>query len=222
MNETTFFLHVLVVFGFALGALKLGKEALTAWICLQAVLANLFVIKQISFFGFNITCSDVFAIGSILGLNLLQEYFGRAIAVKALKICLFCMVFFVAMTQFHLFYEASLYDTAHLAYETILSESPRLLFASITVFFFVQQVDLRIFNWLKKRNSKLLFRNGISLTISQILDTSLFTFLGLWGIIDSLFDIMLISFLIKLLIIALLSPVTTLSKRWIVIPETPA
>jgi uncharacterized integral membrane protein (TIGR00697 family) len=222
MNEVLFFFHILVVFGFALAALKLGKEALTAWICLQAVLANLFVIKQISFLGFNITCSDVFAIGSILGLNLLQEYFGRQTAVRALKICLFCMIFFVTMTQFHLRYQPSLYDTAHIAYGTILSESPRLLFASITVFFFVQQVDLRLFNWLKKRNLKLFFRNGLSLTISQLLDTSLFTFLGLFGIIDSLLDIMIISFFIKLIIIALLSPVTALSKRWIVTPEAAA
>ncbi|MBY0529088.1 MAG: queuosine precursor transporter [Rhabdochlamydiaceae bacterium] len=215
MNESLFFLHVLVIFGFAVAAIKLGKEALTAWVSLQAVLANLFVIKQISFFGFNVTCSDAFAIGSILGLNLLQEYFGRPAAVRALKICLFCMVFFVVMAQFHLFYEASIFDSAHIAYETILSASPRLLFASMTVFFFVQQVDVRIFSWLKKKHSKLLFRNGISLTLSQLLDTSLFSFLGLWGIADSLCDIIVVSFLIKLLIIALLSPVTAVSKRWI-------
>lgn len=218
MNETIFFFHVLLVFLFALGAVKLGKEALIAWICLQAVLANLFVIKQISFFGFNITCSDVFAIGSILSLNLLREYFSQEAASKALKICLFCMLFFVAMAQLHLSYQASIYDTSDSAYKIILCQSPRLLCASIAVFFFVQKIDLLLFHWLKQRNIPLFIRNGFSLSASQLLDTVLFTCLGLWGIIDSLLDIMLVSFVIKLLIIALLNPVTALIRRWIHLP----
>ena len=89
MNECIFLLHVALVIGFALGALRLGKEALTAWVALQAVLANLFVIKQMTFLGFTVTCSDVFAIGSIAGLNLVQEFFGKESARKARRSSVF-------------------------------------------------------------------------------------------------------------------------------------
>lgn len=215
MNEILFFAHILVVFGFALIALKLGKEALTAWISLQAVLANLFVLKQMTFFGFHITCSDVFAIGSILGLNLLREYFGKESALKALWICFSSMIFFVAMSQFHLFYNPSSFDTTQEAYLTILAPAPRLLLASLAVFFIVQQIDLYLFGALKQKltNLPLVARNALSLTSSQLLDTVLFSFLGLWGLVSSLWDIIIVSFLVKLIIIACSSPIISFSKR---------
>ena len=76
MNEFVFFLHIFVVATFALGACRLGKEMLVAWIGLQAVLANLFVLKQMKLFWLDVTCSDVYAVGAFLSLNLLQEYYG--------------------------------------------------------------------------------------------------------------------------------------------------
>lgn len=215
MNEILFFSHVFVVLGFGMVALRLGKVALTAWVCLQAILANLFVLKQIPFFGFHITCSDVFAIGSILGLNLMREYFGKQAAAKALWTCFFLMIFFVAMSQLHLIYTPSPFDKTQESYTLLLSATPRLLFASLAVFFLVQQIDLRLFGYLKEKLTRIPFaaRNGISLTLSQFLDTVLFSFLGLWGLVNSLWDIIAISFLVKLAIIGGSSPLVALSRR---------
>ena len=80
MNELLFFIHVFLVVSFVMGALRLGKAALIALSAVQAVLANLFVVKQIDLFGFSITCSDVFAVGGILSINLIQEFFGKEAA----------------------------------------------------------------------------------------------------------------------------------------------
>jgi queuosine precursor transporter len=217
MNEILFFTHAIIVMGFGFGALKMGKAALTAWIALQAVLANLFVIKQICFFGFHITCSDVFAIGSIFGLNMLREYFGQNAAKKALWICFFAMIFFVAMAEIHLFYIPSPFDTTQTAFEAILSSSPRLLAASLSVFILVQQIDLWLFGLLKEkfRTLPLGFRNAFSVSITQFLDTFLFSIFGLWGLVAHLSDIILMSFLIKLLVIVLMSPLIHFSKRFV-------
>jgi queuosine precursor transporter len=220
VNEILFFIHVALVMGFGYGALKMGKAALTAWIALQAVLANLFVIKQICFFGFHVTCSDVFTIGSIFGLNLLREYYGQDIAKKALWTCFFAMIFFAMMAQIHLLYLPSSFDTAHLAFETILSPSPRLLIASMAVFILVQQIDLRLFGFLKEKfhGLPLSIRNVFSVSITQFLDTFLFSIFGLWGLVAHLSDVILISFLIKLVVIALMTPLIHFSKRFI--PQT--
>lgn len=215
MNESLFFLHILIAFGFGILALKMGKTTLTAWVALQAVLANLFVIKQITFFQFHITATDVFAIGSMFGLNLLREYFGKESAAKALWICFFSMGFFVVMAQIHLLYLPSPYDTTHPAFVTLLSPSWRLLNASIAVFFLVQQIDLRLFSYLKTKPLPLALRNGICIGSTQFLDTVLFSVLGLLGLVSNLFDIILISFLVKLLIILLMTPLTLFSKRFV-------
>jgi hypothetical protein len=217
MNELLFLLHVVLVMGFGFFAFKMGRASLIAWITLQVVLANLFVIKQICFFGFHVTCSDVFAIGSIFGLNLLREYFGKEAAKTALWSCFFAMVFFVAMAQIHLFYTPSPFDTSHAAFDTVLSSSPRLLFASLSVFFIVQQIDLRLFGYLKEKCHRvpLSIRNGSCLILTQFLDTALFSVLGLWGLVASLSDIIIVSFLIKIIVIALMTPFIHFSRRFV-------
>jgi len=203
MNEILFFTQTFIIIGFALWALKLGKGALTAWVAIQALIANLFVLKQITLFGFEVTASDAFAIGSLLGLNFLQEYFSQDDARKATGICFFFLSFFVIVSQLHLFYEPSLHDTSQSAFSAILSASPRLVAASMGVFFAVQQFDIRFFAFLKKSlpHVSFAYRAAITLVVSQFLDTFLFSFAGLYGIVASVVDIILVSFAIKLIVI---------------------
>lgn len=216
-NELLFFIHILLVMGFVLGALKLGAQALTALVALQAVLANLFVVKQMSLFGFSVTCSDVFAVGTILGLNLLQEHFGKEAAQRAVKISFWSLGFFFVMSQVHLWYQPIAADRMHGAFEAILSSSPRILAASIGAYWIVQKVDLALFGSLKRafEGKQLLLRLGISLCASQLLDTVLFSFFGLYGLVESLFDVIVVSYAVKCSIIALGSPMAALSKRWV-------
>lgn len=203
MNEILFFTQILIIIGFAFAALKLGKSALVAWVAVQALIANLFVLKQITLFGFDVTASDAFAIGSLLGLNFLQEYFGKDEARQATWICFFFMIFFALVSQLHLFYQPSQHDQSQTAFYTILSPSPRLLIASMSVFFIVQQIDVRFFAFLRKSLPQLSFavRSAMALFLSQFLDTLLFSFAGLYGIVVSVIDIILVSFLIKLIVI---------------------
>lgn len=217
MNEVLFLAHIFLVLGFVFAALRLGKSALVSIVALQAVLANLFVVKQMPLFGFVVTCSDVFAIGSILALNLLQEVYGKEAAQRAVKTSFLALLFFAFMSQVHLFYIPSENDAAHVGFQTIFSATPRIVLASIAVFFLVQKIDVRLFGWLKEKfeGKKFPFRVGISLLFSQLLDTVLFSFAGLYGLVESIFDIILISFLVKCLIIACSSALVTFSKRFV-------
>lgn len=203
MNEFLFVLQTFLIISFAIAALKLGKEALTAWVAIQALVANLFVLKQISLFGFQVTASDAFVIGSLLGLNLLQEYFGKESAAKATWICFFFMAFFAIAAKVHLLYEPGEFDSSQTAFLTLLSPSTRLLLASMSVFFIVQQFDVLFFNFLKLRLPHLSFavRAAAALVVSQFLDTLLFSFAGLYGIVASIIDVILLSYMIKLLVI---------------------
>ena len=213
MNEALFTFHLLLCIAISWGACKLGRDGLLSWVVLQPILANLFVLKQISLFSMNVTCSDVYAVSAILGTNLLQEYYGVASAKKAVWLSFCAMLFFVAMGLIHLAYAPNGFDTTHASYQAILEQTPRLVIASIISFFCVQQVDIRFFAFLKNKlvNTGLRYRNCISLFVSQALDTLLFTFLGLWGLVENLGDIFFVSFSIKCslaCLLALLSPQT--------------
>ena len=212
MNELIFIFHILFVVAATLLALRLGKSSLIAFIALQGILANLFVVKQMDLFGLQVTCSDVFAIGGILSLNLLQEYFGKEAARTSVKISLFSLLVFALMSQLHLLYLPSAGDGAHVAFQTIFSSSLRIIFASIGTFYLVQQFDVRFFGLLK---GSLPVRVATSLVCSQLIDTVLFSFLGLYGIVESVFDVILMSFAIKCLIIGASSFFVAFSRRMI-------
>lgn len=214
MNEILFFTQILLIVGFALAALKLGQTALTAWVVVQALIANLFVLKQITLLGFTVTSSDAFAIGNLLGLNFLQEYFGKEEASKATWICFLFMIFFTLVSQLHLLYQPSLHDITQPAYQAILSQSPRLLIASMTVFFIVQRFDIRFFGFLKTAlpERSFAFRAAIALVFSQFFDTVLFSFAGLYGIVESVLDIVLVSFLVKIAVIFCFTPIVKWAK----------
>lgn len=222
MNEWLFALHVIFIFFATLGALKLGKGALCTWVCLQALFANLFVLKQITLFGFHVTASDVFAVGGILGLNLMQEFYGKKQAKKTTTVCLYCLLLFAVLSKIHLLYTPSFTDVNHLSYKAILDPAPRLFIASLIVFYLVQKIDIKLFSKLKSSMSKSPFalRNLISLCISQFLDTVLFTFLGLYGMVFSLYDVIFLSFLTKVIVISFLTPASLLAKKWITPKES--
>lgn len=207
MNECLFVIQMVLIALFALGALKLGQAALTAWVAIQALIANLFVIKQVTLFGFEVTASDAFAIGSLLGLNFLQESFSREAASRATWICFFFLAFFTLASQIHLLYIPSPHDFTHPAFTMLLSPFPRLLIASLSVFFIVQQIDMRFFAFLKNYFPKMSFslRTLISLLASQFLDTVLFSVAGLYGMVASLVDVIVVSFAIKALAIFFLT-----------------
>ena len=106
-------------------------------------------------------------------------------------------------------------------FEALLTPMPRIVIASLTSYVLVLQLDAFIYGFLRERfqNRYFVLRNYASLTLTQFVDTVLFTFLGLWGInesfskVSTLFDIILVSFSIKLLVIAIAVPFVTYAKN---------
>lgn len=95
MNELTFFIHIAAMISFIILALRIGREALIAVIVVQVILANLFVTKQMNLFSLDITCSEVYTVGAIFSLNLLQTYFGKRRQIKR------CGLFFSSILCHH-------------------------------------------------------------------------------------------------------------------------
>jgi uncharacterized integral membrane protein (TIGR00697 family) len=217
MNEILFLTHSLLVIGCVLAALRWGKIALIALAVIQAVLANLFVVKQIELFGLAATCSDVFAVGGIFAINLLQEFFGKEAAKQAMQVCFLSLIFFACMSQIHLLYTPSAADAAQGSFLALFSLTPRIVFASASTFYVVQRFDIVLFGALKNLfgQQRLAMRVAISLVFSQLLDTVLFSFFGLYGVVGSLFEIIVISFLIKCATIACAAPFVTFARRFV-------
>ena len=211
MNEAFFLFQIISIVLFAWLASRFGREGLTTAGAILAVFANLFVLKQMNFLGFTVTCSDGFAVGSFLTLNLIREFHGQEAAKKAIKVSFLAMLFFALLSQIHLGFVPSVHDSTHGAYALLLRPAPRILIASLTAFFLMQRFEVWLFGRLSDR-TKLPFalRNGMTLSLTQLFDTILFSFLGLYGIVANIEHVILISYTVKLLTIAILGPLTAL------------
>lgn len=215
MNELIFALHTVIIAAFALGSLALGRSALVAFVCTQCILANLFVVKQITLFGLTATCADAFTVGATIGLNLLQEYFGKEITKKTIWINFFLLVFYAVVSQIHLIYIPHSADIMHLHFMPLLNLMPRIVVASFSVYLVSQMADYYLYGILKKafHDKYIVIRNYASIAFCQLLDTVLFSFLGLYGIIDNIWEVIIISYLIKLGSIIIATPFVGFSRR---------
>ncbi|PKN03248.1 hypothetical protein CVU75_03255 [Candidatus Dependentiae bacterium HGW-Dependentiae-1] len=214
MNELIFLLQIASICLGLLGAYKLGPHALVSFVCLCAVLANLFVLEQISLFGLSVTAADAFAVGAMIALNMLQEKEGTANAQKALIISFWGLIFYALVTQLHLAYLPSIYDTTAPAYQALLKFMPRLTLASLAAYFLSQKLNILLYALMRTRMRRfLMLRNYTTLLISQLADTLVFTFIGLHGLVPNLWTIILFSYSVKIVTIALATPCVALAKR---------
>lgn len=214
-NELIFIVHTLIIGLSCLLALRLGASALVAFVSVLCILANLFVTKQITLFGLSATGSDAFTIGAVLGLNMLQEYYGKSAARTAIVINFFLLVLYAIVSIIQLAYIPSSFDTMHEHFIHVCGPMPRIVIASFTVYLITQYLDYLLYGFLKKycHNRLLLLRNYASLICTQLIDTILFTLLGLYGLVENIWHIMIISYAVKVLAIIIATPCVQLSKR---------
>lgn len=215
INELLFILHVVIVSFATLLFARLGKEALVSYISLLFVVANIFVVKQISLLSWYATSADAFIIGVSFGINLLQETWGKEIARKTIWISFGCSAFYMLMAQILLNYTPIPTDTTHLHFMHLMSNTTRIIAASFASYIITQMADTYLYAFMRKKTNDQYFvaRNYISMCSSQLFDTILFSFLGLYGIMANLTDIIIISYIIKLAAIAMTTPFLLWAKK---------
>lgn len=215
MNHFVLCFHVMTICGLTLFALRFGKEILIAWLAMLAIAMNLFVLKQITLFGLNVTASDALAVGYLLGLNLLQEFFGITWARKCMAISFFVSCSFLLLAQIHLLYLPNRFDLADRHFTFLFTPALRITLASLFSFLIVQLFDSAFFAFLKEKTGGkyLTLRACLALGLSQTLDTTLFSYLGLYGLVASVPDIIVLSLAIKGIIILLSAPFVSLTRR---------
>lgn len=217
MNELLLALNILIISAAALVALFIGKQALITFVALSMVLANLFVIKQTVLFGLNATTADALAVGSMLGLNLLQEFMGQKAAKQSVAITFFALVFYAVACKLQIWYIPSTSDTTHIHFEPILSYASGLVFGSFIIYALAQIIDLMIYGTLTHvwGNRLRTLKNYIAIGLSQLADTIMFTFWLLFlGIITDPLPVIIISFSVKFLITLIATPIISLAASW--------
>lgn len=216
MNEPLFFLHTSFLIAALFAVARFGRVGLSTFVVFCVLCANIFVIKQIDFFGLTITCSDPFTVVSFLSINLIHEWYGKDVSMRTLLLALLFSVIFLGASQLHLTYLPSSYDQTNDSFKKLFSFSPRIILSSVVVFFLSQRINTALFGWLKKNihSMGLGTRLIIASLVAQLIDTLLFSFLALYGVAAHLLHIILVSFGIKSFLIIFSHPLTLLFQPY--------
>jgi uncharacterized integral membrane protein (TIGR00697 family) len=215
INELIFLFHCFLCAAGSICALYIGAQALCAMVALQCILSNLLVLKQAMLFGYVATVADPFSVGAILGLNLSQEFYGKAIAKKSITISFGLLFFYTLMTIIHLLYVPAAQDSTQAMYLALFSHAPRITLASLGSYYFAQNTDFFLYGWLSRLCSGryMIMRSCVSVMLSQAIDTIMFTFVGLGGLVAYPWQVIIVSYVIKL--IAIFISITTLCTFFI-------
>ena len=213
-NEILFIIMSLVSLGFVLLAFRLGRPWLIGLICVNVVLMNIFVVKGIYLFGLAATGGNVLYASIFLATDLLCEHYGKKEAMRAVRIGFFVSIFFLVMSQFILRFIPADYDFANDAMKTLFTLTPRIVLGSMIAYLVSQHLDVWIFNKIKeKTGDKMLWlRNNGSTWVSQLVDSIIFTVIAFAGVYP-LFQLIVFTYIIKIIVAALDTPFIYLSKK---------
>lgn len=214
MNEFYFLVHCALGSGVILGLYLYRPERLVTVLCIYAVLMNIFVVKQLSLFGVEATAAEPFAISIALGLNLIREFGGGAAAKAALQAVMGASILVTLFAQLMLVLEPSMHDYGHAALMHVFAPGPRIIMASLASFYISDRFELRLFALLQRLFGGRMagVRHVLSTSLSQALDTVLFTWWGLSGWVEHCWSIALFSYGIKLIATALSGPFMQLAS----------
>lgn len=227
-NELIFLLQTVVSLFLVLMAFRMGKTWLYALIAVTYVLANIFVTKTITLFGFEATGGNVLYGAIFLSTDILSEYYGKEAARKGVYIGLGATLFYLVMSQFMIAYDASPNDWGPSAgMDSIFSFAPSIVLASVIAYLISQLHDVWAFHfWKNKFDGRLLWvRNNMSTASSQLIDSLTFAILA-FSIFPRLFmnpenvlpmdvvwQIVMTTYLLKLLVAFIDTPFIYLSQK---------
>ncbi len=166
-----------------------GKVGLQVAIATAIILANLQGPKLTMIFGFETTIGVIFYSSIFLATDILSENYGRAEANKAVRMGFIVSVIVLVMLSLSMLYtptERQFAIDIHNAFDTILNFTPRFVLGSLFAYIVSQSFDVWAFHKIKSFTGEkwLWLRNNGSTICSQIVDTTIFSLIVWWGVVD--------------------------------------
>ena len=169
-----------------------GKEGLLACIVLSILLANLQGPKLTVIFGMQTSLGVIFYSSIFFATDLMSEKFGKKEADRAVMMGFSISVIILLMLSISLLFLPSIQGNqtfsteVHQAFVTILDFTPRFIIGSLFSYLISQRFDVWCFHKIKHwTNGKHLWlRNNLSTMASQTIDTTLYSLVVWWGVVD--------------------------------------
>lgn len=223
-NELLLIISVILLYGGVLVFYRLfGLKGLYAWTVFATITANIEVLILIEAFGMEQTLGNVMFASSFLVTDIISENVGKKEAGSAVNLGIAVLIGFVVVSQLWLAFTPSESDWAMPAMETIFSNTPRLMIASLAVYAVSQHFDVWLYHkWWKLTEKKsgsskafLWVRNNGSTLISQLINAVLYNIAAFAGTYDgkTLLNIIIATYIIYIATSLLDTPAVYLARK---------
>jgi queuosine precursor transporter len=228
-NEFLFCALLFMTLATTLLAFRMGQTYLIGLIMLEVCLMNIFVVKQFDLFGLAITGGNVLYGGTFLANDILNEFYGKRVAKRAVWAGLGAGIFMLIASQIITAITPNEFDISQNAFKTIFSPTFRIVFASLVSYMVFQSLDVWLFDLLKEAtNGRFLWlRNNLSTIIAQTGDSIFFTAAGLLIIpglsqdnwlagfvpMEAFWEVVAFTLIVKIAVSILDTPIIYLAKR---------
>ncbi|MCZ6504034.1 MAG: queuosine precursor transporter [Gammaproteobacteria bacterium] len=163
--------------------------------------------------------------GIYFATDLLSEKYGKKAANTAVQLGFLTSIIIVVMISISLMFLPSTDPTTiefsqdiHNAFNTLFNFTPRFVFGSLLAYYISQTFDVWMFHYIKEKTKgkHLWVRNNISTICSQAIDTSVYSLVVWWGLVDLQTAVMLglAKYLFKVIIAAIDTPFIYLGRAW--------
>lgn len=184
MNILLSIIYLITTFSITVFIYKFfGKEGTYVWICVSIIIANIQSIKIIEIFGLTTTLGNIAYSNVFLATDILNENENNKVANKSVLFGFISMLLFTCLMSLCLLFEPSSLDTSQESLINIFTIIPRICIASIIGFLSSQFLDVFLFKKLKQKYNKLWLSNNLSTTVSQLVDTIIFSLIAYAGTI---------------------------------------
>jgi hypothetical protein len=203
-----------------------GKQGLYAVICLNVLLCNLQGPKLTTVFGLPTSLGVILYSGIYFATDLLSERYGKREANRAVRIGFCVSVFVVAFMSISLLFRPTEVSTqahdlarrAHGALEFLFGYTPRFVFGSLVAYLVSQSYDVWFFHVIRRwtRGRHLWLRNTLSTTVSQAIDTAIYSLVVWWAVLDlpTAIELALAKYAFKVVVAILDTPFIYWARSW--------
>lgn len=146
------------------------------------VVANILASKIVAFAGLFVPAAVIVYASSFLLTDMLSEFYGKKTAQKAVWTGFLANIMLVVSVYIAIIWEGAPFWENQEAFEAVLKNTPRIVFASMVAYLISQHHDVISYHWwMKKAPKHLWLRNNASTIVSQALDTVIFISLAFYG-----------------------------------------
>ena len=186
-NVLLIFINIIVTFSLVILIEKVfKKEGLYVWAAIALIMANILECQTVGLFnGFTSTCGNVLFASVFLATDIMSEKYGSEYSKKAIRLAVVAMIAFTVIMQIGLLFTPDETDFAHESMATLFGLNLRISISSIVMFFISNNLDIFLFEKIKKKlPNQLWLRNNAATMISNVLENYFFIFFAFVGLYD--------------------------------------